>query len=72
MKKEYKEIYDLVNSLGYSPSYIRFKNGVFSLAVYPLNYDMFKDRFFNFQDMDLKGLKETITEELKQEIKKNE
>ncbi|MCK9545067.1 MAG: hypothetical protein M0R03_23875 [Novosphingobium sp.] len=61
MKKEYKEVYDLINTLNYSPSYIRFKNGVYSLEVFSLDYSpLGKGVKFYFNAVGLEELKEEI------------
>jgi len=68
MKKEYKGVYDLVNSLGFSPAYIKFKNGYYSLEVFSLNYSpLGKGQKFCFYDVELEGLKEQIEINLKQD-----
>jgi hypothetical protein len=39
MKKEYKEVYNLVNSLNLSCDYIKFKYGIYSLNVYSMDFN---------------------------------
>ena len=67
MNKEYKEVYDLVSALNYSPAYIRFKNGFYSLEVFSLDYNpMGKGIKFYFNAVCLEELKEEIEIRLKE------
>lgn len=66
MNKEYKEVYDLVNILGFSPAYIQFKRGIYYLEVFSKDYSpLGKGKKYFFQETDLNQLKEQLKEELK-------
>lgn len=72
MKKEYKKIYSLVLSLGYSPAYIHNKNGLFSLEVFPRNFNLYENSHFKFNAYDLQKLEEEIKIVLEEDLKRIE
>ena len=65
MNKKYKEVYDLVLELGFSPAYIRFSNGLYKLEVFSLNYSPIGEgKKYIFYEIDLEDLKQSIKKEL--------
>ena len=61
MESKYKELYDFVNSLGYSPSYITNRNGLLTLRVYPDDKKVIGE-YIVFQQYSIESMKKAIKE----------
>ena len=72
MNKEYKKVYDLVVSLGFSPAYIKYSRGLYSLEVFSLDYNTLgRGKWLKFMCPTLDILKEHLKEVLKGGLNKN-
>lgn len=69
MNKEYKKVYDLVNSLNFSCDYIKFKNGYYGLSLFSKEYNLFDGVRFNLTFTDLSELKTEIINLIKEYYK---
>jgi archaellum component FlaC len=66
MKKEYKEVYNLVNNLNYNCDYIKFKYGIYSLNLFSKDYNCLGNgRRIYISSVNLQELKQQIKEVLK-------
>ena len=66
MKREYKEVYDLVRELGFSCDYVKLKPGWFcELNIFSPNYSIFGGLQFKLEYESLEKLKKEILRVIK-------